>query len=52
MIDFDYKFRPIRTAYILALAGLIYWVSDSFLAGGLVLLALIDIQDELGKDDG
>ena len=47
-IDFEFKFRPLRTIYVLALAALVYWVSDSVLAGLITSLAVIDIQDELG----
>jgi hypothetical protein len=50
-IDFEFKFRLWRTIYILILAGLVYMVSDSILAGIITTLALIDIVDELGEDD-
>lgn len=50
-IDFEFKFRPLRAIFVIVVAALVYWVSDSLLAGLIALLPVIDIQDELGKDD-
>lgn len=53
MLDFDFKFRPLRGLYIILLAllsGAVYWVSDSLLASLITLLALVDVQDNTDKD--
>jgi hypothetical protein len=51
-IDFEFKFRPLRTVYVLILAALVYWVSDSIWPSLITALAVFDIDDQLGKDDG
>jgi hypothetical protein len=49
-LDFDFKFRPLRTVYILLLAGVVFWLTDSYPASLVTFMAAIDIEDKVGED--
>lgn len=43
------KIRPVRTLYLIGLAVAVFFVSGSYLSAAIALLAIVDIEDEIGK---
>lgn len=45
MLDFDFDLRPWRIVYIIAIAGIIYWLTDyNWKPAVVCLLAIIDFD--------